>query len=305
MKTPLKVLVLDDNPGTALGSLNYHLAASPADPARFDLRPLSDPTKLNGYLEAFPGQVDVVLVDVEFELTSTRTCLTAFETLIRRNGPKAIGLSTSQHGRTLFPFAVCQLLPPPTGQTVIGWTYKDDKPGRGYPELVRILDALASGRPLAKPQTLERCLPDGDDPATGQFMHRILTGRTDVRLWSMMSRTHYEAQELADGTSSSVSTVRKRFRKYTSAIEDFEKSMQRDVIHPLGSQAVAQRPKGRPGKPDPTKEIVEAFAQAHRTFFQAPELEDIVVARDNWLSKRRSNRRRPSRQEWWRTEQAH
>jgi hypothetical protein len=77
------------------------------------------------------------------------------------------------------------------------------------------------------------------------------------------------------------------------------------VIHPLGSHAVAQRPKGRPGKPDPTKEIVEAFAQAHRTFFQAPELEDIVVARDNWLSKRRSNRRRPSRQEWWRTEQAH
>ncbi|MFD8491383.1 hypothetical protein [Streptomyces sp. NPDC059712] len=299
MNPSLTVLVLDDNPRTALGSLNYHLAAVPGDPQRFELRSLPDPAKLDGYLSAHPDQIDVVLVDVEFELTSTKTCLTAFQALIgRANGPKAIGLSGSQHGRTLFPFAVCQLLPPPQRQTLVGWTYKDDKPGRGYPELVRILDALASNRRMGTPSTLEACLPDGDKPETSQFMHQILAGRTDARLWHMMSRTHYEAKELASGTSSSISAVRKRFKKYTKAIEEFQNAMHHDVIHPPGGKAVAERPRGE--RQDPVKEIVEVFAQEHRTFFQAPELEDIVVRRDNWLSRRRNSRRQPDG--WWKPE---
>ncbi|MFF4324141.1 hypothetical protein [Streptomyces sp. NPDC001568] len=299
MNRPLTVLVLDDNPTTALGALNYHLAASAGSADRFEMRHLSDPARLDNYLDAYRDEIDVVVIDVEFELTSTRTCLTAFDTVLRRGGPVAIGLSTSQYGRTLFPFAVCQLLPPPTGRTIVGWTYKDDRPGRGFPELVRILDAIAAGSPQARPRTLELCTPDAA-PETGAFMQEILAGRTDVRLWSMLSRTNYEAADLAAGTSASVSTVRKRFKKYVAAITAFEKAMQGNVVHPLGAQAVLGRPgaqEERPGKSDPTQRIVETFAHAHRTFFQAPELEEIVVARDNRLSRLRGRRRKPG--PWW------
>ncbi|MFD3680467.1 hypothetical protein [Streptomyces sp. NPDC058613] len=268
MSRRLTVLVVDDNPATALGALNYHLAASAGTADRFEMRHLPDPARLDNYLDAFRGQIDAVVIDVEFELTSTRTCLTAFDTIVRRGGPKAVGLSTSEYGRTLFPFTVCQLLPPPAVQTIVGWTYKDDRAGRGFPELVRILDAIAAGTPLARPRTLELCIPDAD-PDTGGFMQEILASRTDVRLWSMMSRTHYEAADLAAGTSASVSTVRKRFKKYVAAIAKFEKAMQGNLIHPLGAQAVLGRPvvqDQRPGKTDPTLRIVETFAQAHRTF---------------------------------------
>ncbi|MER6438913.1 hypothetical protein ABT275_21515 [Streptomyces sp. NPDC001185] len=314
-RQPLNVLVLDDSPKPVLGTLNLYLDELPGDPGRFNLEHLADPALLGGFLDAHPGKFDVVLVDVDFELAATsRTCLTAFQTLISRNGPKAIGLSTSHHGRTLFPFAVCQLLPPPSGQTVVGWTYKDDHAERGYPALIRILDTIASGRPLAKPSSLIPCIPDPDpesDSPTGLFMGRILPTLGDARLWSLMSSTYYDRTQLADGTSFSRSAITNRFKVYVKAIQAFEKELAKTATHPASFGA---RPRpgvpdetrslpaegGHSGKIDPNQRIVAAFAQAHRIFFQAPELRDIVQAhavRQRRLTTRRALRRPP--EEWW------
>jgi hypothetical protein len=303
MNRQLTVLVLDDSPKTALAPINLYLGEGTSDPDRFILRILTDPAKLSGYLDGHP-EVDVVLVDVDFELTTTRTCLTAFMELIRRNGPQAIGLAASQYGRTLFPFAICQLLPPPARQTVMGWTYKDDKDERGYPELIRILDSIASDHKATKPpRTLERCMPDAAR-ATGEFLQEILPNRLDVRLWSMMSATHYDAKNLALSAGISTSAVRQRFDKYLNAIQAFEAAMNSDPVHPVGAQAVLNLPSRQmsaaPGTTEPRQRAVEAFAQAHRKFFQAPELEDIVVARDLRRSKQAGKRgRRRTVEPWW------
>ncbi|WEH16688.1 hypothetical protein [Streptomyces sp. VNUA24] len=299
MTGPLNVLVLDDSPKPVLGTLNLYLEESPGDPGRFKLEALSDPARLDGFLDAHPGKFDVVLVDVDFELArTTHTCLTAFQTLIRRNGPQAVGLSTSHHGRTLFPFAVCQLLPPPSGRTVVGWAYKDDEGDRGYPELLRILDAIAARRPLTKPRTLIPCMPDAD-PATGQFMDTILPTLGDARLWALMSSTYYDTAQLAEGTSFVTSTITKRFRTYATAIKEFDQALRKSSVHPRwpGSRPLDEV---HTGKTDPNQRIVAAFAQTHRIFFQAPELEEIVKARTARRSKlagRRARRRTP--EPWW------
>lgn len=312
MTRVLNVLVLDDSPKPVLGTLNLYLNETPGDPARFKLERLTDPALLGGFLDAHPGKFDVVLVDVDFELAATSlTCLTAFRTLIGRNGPKAIGLSQSHHGRTLFPFAVCQLLPPPPGQTVVGWAYKDDNAERGYPELIRILDTIASGRPLAKPPSLTPCMPDAENEATGQFMGKILPTLGDARLWSLMSSTYYNLAQLADGTSFARSTITNRFRDYAKAVEAFEKELKKSSIHPSSAaggplpEARHQRTEEetRSGKTDPNQRIVAAFAQAHRIFFQAPELREIVRARTVRQSKLATRRakRRPT-EPWWKPE---
>ncbi|MET9484518.1 hypothetical protein [Streptomyces sp. NPDC006638] len=304
MTRPLHVLVLDDSPKPVLGALNHYLDERPGDPARFNLEHLSDPALLGGFLDAHPGKFDVVLVDVDYELAATsRTCLTAFQTLISRNGPKAIGLSTSHHGRTLFPFAVCQLLPPPSGQTVVGWMYKDDHDERGYPELIRVLDLIATESPLAKPPSLIPCIPDAGDPdsPTGQFMGKILPTLGDARLWSLMSSTYYDRTQLADGTSFSRSAITHRFKVYVKAVQEFEKELARTTTHPGSFSTRPHDPQDETrSKIDPNQRIVAAFAQAHRIFFQAPELRDIVRARTVRQSKLNTwrARSRPP-EEWW------
>lgn len=308
MTRPLNVLVLDDNTVTALSPLNQFVAHLPGDDDRFLFTNLTDPSRLDIYLNAHP-ETDVVLVDVSFDESSTNstlTCLTAFNTLIGRGGPKAIGLAQSQYGRTLFPFAVCQLLPPPPSQIVVGWTYKDDNPERGYPRTIRILDEIASGRSLRQPSTLLRCIP-GVVHGTGDFISTILADRLDVRLWDLMSTTHYSAEDLALTSGvGSPKAVRKRFDVYLKAIEDFEIAMEADDIHPFGGQAVRNLPSrstdtssGR----DPRVRAIEAFAQTHRTFFQAPELEDIVVRCELRKSRQTGRRSRKRPQEaWWKSE---
>lgn len=302
MNRALNVLILDDSPTTALGSLNQFLGAARGDADRFILHSLTDPARLDGHLRQHP-QLDAVLVDVGYELTSTATCLTAFRTLINRKGPMAIGLSQPHYGRTLFPFGVCQLLPPPEAQIIVGWAYKDDKDNRGFPEVIRILDKIASGQPLTKPRSLERCMPDAARH-TGEFMQRILKSRLDVKLWDMLSTTHYQAKDLALTASVEVHTVRRRFDEYLDAIVDFEAAMADDDYHPVGTQAALMLPTRQlataDAVPEPRQRAIEAFAQAHRLFFQAPELEDIVVEYDLRKSRQRSlRRRRRVESPWW------
>ncbi|MGW3938370.1 hypothetical protein [Streptomyces phaeochromogenes] len=304
MNSPLTVLVLDDDKRASLGSFREFIEEGIGDPDRFIRKSLTDPTKLDEYLDKNP-EVDIVLVDVDFERTSSATCLTAFQTLIRRNGPKAIGLAQSQYGRTLFPFAVCQLLPPPQKQIIVGWTYKDDTNNRGYPELIRILDKIASGERLTSPPSLARCLPDAAR-ATGEFMQKILASRSDVKIWEMMATSHYSAHYLAHTASISADAVRRRFNDYLDAIVDFEGAMVNDDYHPAGSRAAMRMPSRQSeaadsadDKKEPRQRAIEVFAQAHRTFFKAPELEEIVKDRDLFNSKQRSRRRRRPEPPWW------
>lgn len=310
MTRPLNVLVLDDSPWSVLGTINQFLDETPGGRGRFNLECLYDPAKLGGFLDAHPGKFDVVLVDVEFEQAGTSlTCLTAFQTLISRNGPKAIGLAQSNHGRILFPFAVCQLLPPPTGQTIVGWAYKDDI---RHPELIRILDTIASGRPMIKPPpTLAACMPEADE-ATGQFMGKILRNQGDARLWHLMSSTYYDRTQLAEGTSFSRSGITNRFKEYVNAVQSFEKELRKGSTHPWFENRLPDGPSfGRTGKEarsakiDPNQRIVAAFAQAHRVFFQAPELQEIVRARTVRLGKLNTRRaRRLPPEPWWKPDTA-
>ncbi|MFZ3468292.1 hypothetical protein ACODT3_35805 [Streptomyces sp. 4.24] len=306
MSRALNVLVLDDNVVTALSPLFQFLSRMPGDPERFTFSILTDPVKLDAHLDAHP-EIDVVLVDVAFDQSasnSTHTCLTAFATLIRRGGPRAIGLAQSHYGRTLFPFAVCQLLPPPQRQTVVGWTYKDDNPERGYPETIRILDEIASERGMqTPPPTLLRCIP-GIVNNTGDFIGKILDSRLDVKLWELMSSSCYSADELRlTAGARSVQAVRRRFDDYLLAIEEFEVAMEYDMIHPLGGGMVRNLPNravGATGVRDPRQRAIETFAQNHRTFFQAPELEALVVQCDLRKSReagKRSRKRVP--EAWW------
>jgi hypothetical protein len=304
MNPPLNVLVLDDDKRASLGSFREFIEGGLGDPDRFIRQSHTDPETLDGYLNDHP-EVDVVLVDVDFERTSSATCLTAFQTLIRRNGPKAIGLAQSQYGRTLFPFGVCQLLPPPQKQIIVGWTYKDDTNNRGYPELIRILDKIASGERLTKPPSLARCLPDAAR-TTGEFMQKILASRSDVKIWEMMATSHYSAHDLALTASTSADAVRRRFNDYLEAIVDFEGAMVGDDYHPAGARAAMQMPSRQSeadnkadDKKEPRQRAIEVFAQAHRTFFKAPELEQIVVDRDLRNSRQQSRRRRRPEPPWW------
>ncbi|MFJ8011402.1 hypothetical protein [Streptomyces sp. NPDC096339] len=311
MSRELNVLVLDDNVVTAVAPMQQFLARMPGDPERFKFSILTDPVKLEAHLKAHP-EIDVVLVDVAFDLSashSTNTCLTAFDTLIRLGGPRAIGLAQSHYGRTLFPFAVCQLLPPPRGQTVVGWTYKDDSPVRGYPETIRILDEIAAGEGLqAPPPTLLRCMP-GVVNHTGDFLGKILDSRLDVKLWGLMSSSLYSAEELKlTAGARSVQAVRRRFDDYLLAIERFEVAMELDTVHPMGGSRVRNLPNravGAASVRDPRQRAIEVFAQDHRAFFQAPELEKIVVECDLRKSRqagRRSRKRVP--EAWWKPSDA-
>ncbi len=269
---PFSVLILDDNPTTTAGSINQLLLEDKTrDPDRFAIAKLTDPAQLEAYLDEH--EVGAVLVDVDFELTGPSvTCLSAFRTLIRRGAPYCIGLSTSDHGRTLFPFAVCQLLPP-AEQQVVGWAYKDEAEGRGYQQLIRTLDLLAEDRRLPaadKTPGLGPCRPS--ESGSGSLMRRILKGVGDVEVWRYLSMAHYDAQDLADLGSISQSSVYKYFDRYRAAISDFQSSMIDDSFHPRLSQAALHISPGV----DPRQRIVEAFAQTHRRFFQAQELKQIV-----------------------------
>ncbi|MFE9181365.1 hypothetical protein ACFYN5_34515 [Streptomyces sp. NPDC007126] len=302
MSRPLNVLVLDDDVVTSMAPLHQFVDLMDGDNDRFVFRTLTDPQKLDGYLDEH-REIDVVLVDVAYDRAGperTLTCLTAFDTLIRRNGPKGIGLAQSQYGRTLFPFAVCQLLPPPAGQIVVGWTYKDDSPVRGYPETIRILDEIAAGRGLRRPRTLRACMPDVNQ-FTGNFINTILASQLDVRLWELMSISHYSQRELhlTAGTHD-VKTVQRRMDAYLKAIWNFQTAMDQDEdgVHPMDGHAALGMLEhdGR----DARHRAVETFAQLHRAFFQAPELEDLVKERG--LRESRRARRRRGRREgttWW------
>ncbi|MEV7862974.1 hypothetical protein AB0O86_30245 [Streptomyces hirsutus] len=301
MNRRLNVLVLDDDVVTSLAPLHQFVDRMGGDKERFVFSTLTDPKKLKAYLDEHP-EIDVVLVDVAYDRAGpekTLTCLTAFDTLIGRNGPYAIGLAQSQYGRTLFPFAVCQLLPPPERQIVAGWTYKDDSPVRGYPETIRILDEIAAGRGLRRPRTLRNCIP-GVDQFTGSFISTILASQLDVRLWELMSISHYTQKELhlTAGTHD-VKTVQRRMDVYLEAIWSFQIAMDQDEanVHPIGGHA-ALKMLGRGGR-DARHRAIEGFAQCHRTFFQAPELEELVRNRGLRESKRSRRRRSRGEEPWW------
>ncbi|MEV0471786.1 hypothetical protein [Streptomyces prunicolor] len=294
MTRPTTVLVLDDNKINALSSLTGFLTDRPGGMAGLTLQGLSDPAALDGYLNNHP-EIDVVIVDAEFEKVSNQmTCLTAFRTLVRRGGPLAIGFSQDAYGRLLYPFAVCQLLPPSKHQVVVGWAYKNDK---GLAEIGRLLDLIAaSDRALPAPAGLRLCQPEA--PITGEFMGKILKSRSDAMLWKEMSFSHFPYADLALAASIAERTAIQKIGKYFAEIKEFQLQMAVDEFHPLGAQAIfniPEKPDRGPKKraaADPKKEAVEAFAQAHHRFFQAPELVDIVIEHDLYPKGRR-------REKWW------
>ncbi|MDV7220515.1 serine/threonine protein kinase [Streptomyces prunicolor] len=275
----MHVLALDDNEVTALSPLKHFIANLPGDEGRFHLTSLADPARLDDYLDAYP-EVDVVLVDATFERSGrSGTCLTAFDTLINRNGPKAIGLSKSQIGAALFPFAVCQLLPPPQGQIIAGWTYKDDSLERGYPRVVQMLDVIASGH-WPVPDTLLHCIPVKVE-GTGDFISTILASRTDVKLWNLMSENHYRTSELANYAAVSTRTIAVRFARYFEAINSFESVMNNNNLHPFEGSAEHPLSSRSLGTAQPLQRAIEVFARTHRSLFQAPELMGIVARREH------------------------
>jgi hypothetical protein len=273
---PIQVLLVDDNPATTAGSIHQLLrdGSTPERPEdRFVISQLRDPAGLDDYLDHHDPAV--VVVDVDFELTGTgATCLTAFRTLFRRGAPYCIGLSTSEYGRTLFPFAVCQLLPQKE-QQLVGWAYKDEDESRGYHRLIATLDLIRDEKRLPRPEHvpgLAKCVPNSS--GSGSFMRRILRNPADVKLWSYLSTAHYDAEDLSRLASISTSSVYKYFGQYRPAIGDFQAAMADDTFHPSFAQASLQL--SASSKIDPRQRIIEAFAQSHRRFFQATELEEIV-----------------------------
>ncbi|MDX2929367.1 hypothetical protein PV411_33210 [Streptomyces sp. NRRL_B-16638] len=86
---------------------------------------------------------------------------------------------------------------------------------------------------------------------------------------------------------------------YLKAIWNFQTAMDQDEdrVHPMDGHAALGMLEhdGR----DARHRAVETFAQLHRTFFQAPELEDLVKER-GLRESRRARRRRGRREEtWW------
>ncbi|MEV3852517.1 hypothetical protein ACIF6H_37115 [Streptomyces microflavus] len=268
----MHVLVLDDNARTAISSLRYFTSDLPGHEDRFHLTSLADPARLDAHLDAHP-EINVVLVDATFERSGHgRTCLAIFDSLINRNGPKGIGLVNSQVGASLFPFAVCQLLPPPRGQIIAGWTRKVDSDKDGYPEVIRILDEIASGCPLYAPRTLRNYMPVKSNGWGNNFIEEILSSHTDVKLWKLLSEGHYTISQLAQHSNVSTRTIQARFARYSHAIQ---------MLGNLGSfndstkNALASH--GERNTREPVQRIIEVFAQTHRNLFQAPELQGIVA----------------------------
>jgi hypothetical protein len=294
MNDPTTVLVVDDNLLSTLIALNGLLMREPRGPERFKLQRLSDPRQLSSYLDQH--KVDVVIVDAEFEkVTRDATCLTAFRTLMTRGGPPTIGFAQDAPSRLLYPFAVCQLFPPPEHQVLVGWAYKNDT---GLDEIMKILNLInTTDRPLPPPDGLLRCMPEA--PITGQFMSRILMSRADAMLWREMSYSHYSHQDLALAANISKDTVPARISKFFKEIRQFQRAMEADTFHPRGAQAAHNIPdspdsgSGRRAESNPKKRAVESFAQVHHGFFQAPELVDIVVEHHMYPKGRRRN-------PWWR-----
>ncbi|MDX3673338.1 serine/threonine protein kinase [Streptomyces europaeiscabiei] len=269
----MHIVALDDNEVTALSPLKHFISNLPGDEDRFHLASLADPMRLDAYLDAHP-EIDVVLVDVTFERSGrSRTCLSVFDTLINRNGPKAIGLSKSEVGSALFPFAVCQLLPPPRqGQIIVGWSYKDDSPEHGYPRVIQTLDEIASGR---LPNSLRNYLPERGN-GTGSFISNILASRIDVKLWALLSEGHYTTEQLAVGVNVSSRTISARFARYFQEISNFAFDMKERELHLFEELAEPATP-SRGGATQPLQRAIEVFARTHRSLFQAPELEEIVT----------------------------
>lgn len=239
----------------------------------------------------------MVLVETSFERSVPNravTCLTAFDALIRRNGPKAIGFTQSNSGTALFPFAVCQLLPPPQKQIIVGWAYKDDSSVRGYPKLISILEKIASERPLCIPDTLLSCIP-GAVHGPNNFVRTILASPADVMLWQLMSSGRYSLDDLAMAANIRTRGVSQRLDRYLHAIDMFGAAMGAEEIHLFNRRLDKPASRSTVGRV-PVQRIVEAFALTHASFFQASELEEAVVRRAK-IGKKETT------ENWWKSEE--
>lgn len=264
----MKVMVIDDD--TAYSTPGVANLLGRIGRTNDEVVPLTRPQDVATALDAHP-ETELVLVDMYFPNTD-RTGLTALRLLAERKGPPAVGFSAPEDDRLLYPYAACQLLKKPP----VGWVLKN---GFDQAELERIVVDLAAGRTPTPSRTLRQYLPD--EGPTGRLMRELLRDQTDLTIWRMISTRAHKDEEVARKIYSSKGTVRNRYARYRDAIVKLRTTLDNLAQSgPRGGDLIPHRwledwdPTGSDA--DKLSPVVGAFARMNRSFFKAPELDELI-----------------------------
>jgi hypothetical protein len=199
------------------------------------------------------SNTELVLVDMHFHQADTKlTGLTALRRLATYEFPAAAIYCQPEPNRRLFPFAACQLLDKPP----IAWI---EKTGSSvFNHAIPLISQIESRRVLRRSETLRKCYPDAQ--GTGNLMNKLLGQAGDLKIWRLLGRNRYKAEQVAQLVHFDKKTIENRYVRYVSAIIEFETAI------------------GLPDIPDPSlpSRTVWRFAAQNSEFFHAPELDALV-----------------------------